>query len=149
MRIEKDGMVLRAAEVADAPVLGAWWRDGAVMAHAGFPNGLDTTDEEIVQKIEKQVRGESKMQWIIMEVDGVPVGETHYHDKGEQTAAIGIKICVQDMQGKGHGTRFLRMLISELFENLGFERIILDANVRNIRAQRTYQGLGFREVGVN
>ena len=41
MFIQHDNLVIRNATKEDAPNLGKWWRDGAVMAHAGFPNGLD------------------------------------------------------------------------------------------------------------
>ena len=40
------------------------------------------------------------------------------------------------------------MLIGWLFDN-GFERIALDTNVKNIVAQRTYEGLGFKKVRTN
>lgn len=49
MRIQHKNLTIRQAEVADAKQLAAWWNDGAVMAHAGFPNGLGTTAEEVVK----------------------------------------------------------------------------------------------------
>ena len=47
-KIQYENLTIRQAEVADAKQLAAWWNDGAVMAHAGFPNGLGTTEEEIM-----------------------------------------------------------------------------------------------------
>ena len=44
-KIQYENLTIRQAEVADAKQLAAWWNDGAVMAHAGFPNGLGTTEE--------------------------------------------------------------------------------------------------------
>ena len=35
--------------VGAARKLAAWWNDGAVMAHAGFPNGLGTSEEEVIE----------------------------------------------------------------------------------------------------
>ena len=49
MRIQHKNLTIRQAEVTDAKQLAAWWNDGAVMAHAGFPNGLGTTEEEVVK----------------------------------------------------------------------------------------------------
>lgn len=40
MRIEKENIVIRSATVDDAKQLNQWWNDGAVMEHAGFPNGI-------------------------------------------------------------------------------------------------------------
>ena len=47
MLVVKNNWVIRDAAAADAPQLGIWWRDGRVMAHAGFPLGLPISDEKI------------------------------------------------------------------------------------------------------
>ena len=39
------------AEETDVPVLCKWWDNGAVMAHAGFPNALGTSFERIASQI--------------------------------------------------------------------------------------------------
>ncbi|MCL2575638.1 MAG: GNAT family N-acetyltransferase [Defluviitaleaceae bacterium] len=142
LRIANDELVLRSAVMEDAAQLGKWWRDGDVMAHAGFPNGFDIEDEDIAAQIE---RGDGRL---IVEISGKPVGEMSYRDIGENAAEIGIKICDKTARGKGYGTKFLQMLIGWLFDN-GFERIALDTNVKNIVAQRTYEGLGFKKVRTN
>lgn len=51
-KIQYENLTIRQAEVADAKQLAAWWNDGAVMAHAGFPNGLGTTEEEIIEGLD-------------------------------------------------------------------------------------------------
>ncbi len=65
-----------------------------------------------------------------------------------RTDEIGIKICEFEKQEKGHGTKLLRMLISYLFDELNFERIILDTNLDNKRAQHVYEKLGFTKLRV-
>ena len=45
---------IRSARREDAGLLCKWWNDGSVMAHAGFPNGLGTTVEEVQDQIEKE-----------------------------------------------------------------------------------------------
>lgn len=52
MKIQYENLTIRQAEVADAKQLAAWWNDGAVMAHAGFPDGLGTTEEEAIEGLE-------------------------------------------------------------------------------------------------
>lgn len=64
------------------------------------------------------------------------------------TAEIGIKICDPASQNRGIGKRLLCMLISELFR-MGYEKIILDTNLNNTRAQHVYERLGFRRLRVN
>ena len=43
----------------------------------------------------------------------------------------------------------LSMLIASLFRDLGFEKIILDTNLKNERAQHVYEQLGFTKLRVN
>lgn len=42
-------LTIRQADVADAKQLTAWWNDGTVMAHAGFPYGLGMNEEEVME----------------------------------------------------------------------------------------------------
>ena len=139
-------LTIRNAAKDDAHTLGEWWRDGAVMAHAGFPLGLDTTDEEIVESL----RGDSDetRRRHIIELDGEPIGEMNYRLLEDGAAEIGIKICRADKQEKGYGKRLLRMFINGLFE-MGATKIVLDTNLKNTRAQHVYETLGFRKVRIN
>ena len=72
-----------------------------------------------------------------------------YRNKEYHIAEIGIKICGFSKQEKGYGKQFLSMLIQELFEVIVYEKIILDTNVKNIRAQHVYERLGFRKLRIN
>lgn len=146
MFIHKNNLTIRNATQEDAARLGNWWRDGKVMAHAGFPLGLKLSDEQI----EKDLAGDSDdtCRRLIIEVDGTPVGEMSYRNKGQNIAEIGIKICDFSRQEKGYGTQFLRMIIGALFNEYGYEKIILDTNLQNRRAQHVYEKIGFRKVGV-
>jgi len=73
MILQKGNLVIRAAVPGDAGILCEWWNDGAVMAHAGFPMGLNTTEEEIIGKINAD---SEQSRHLILEIDGIPVGET-------------------------------------------------------------------------
>lgn len=147
MFIQHDNLVIRNATKEDAPNLGKWWRDGAVMAHAGFPNGLDTTDEQIASELSADT--DDTCCRLIIEVNGFPIGEMSYRNKGSHTAEMGIKICESSEQEKGYGTRLLSMLISALLCNQGYEKIILDTNLKNTRAQHVYEKLGFKKLRAN
>ena len=146
MYIHNKNLTVRDAVATDAPLLGIWWRDGRVMAHAGFPNGLRITDDEIEKDLSACTDDTSRV--LMIEVDSLPVGEMSYRNIGSSTAEIGIKICDFTAQNKGYGTEFLRMLVNALFENYGYEKIILDTNLKNQRAQHTYEKIGFRKTGV-
>ena len=139
-KIQHENFTIRQAEVADAKQLTAWWNDGAVMAHAGFPNGLGTTEEEVIEGL-----GNGCM---VIEESNRLIGECNYRNVADGVAEIGIKICETDCQNRGLGRIILSMLISWLFEQ-GFEKIVLDTNHTNKRAQHVYESLGFRKLRVN
>lgn len=139
IRLEYGNLVVRTAVREDAPVLVDWWNDGAVMAHAGFPNGLGTT----VEREAPRLTGGR----LIIEEGGRPIGECSFRDAGG-AAEIGIKICEADRQNHGLGRIVLSLLIRHLFDS-GFEKIVLDTNLNNLRAQHVYELLGFKKLRVN
>ena len=140
MYIQYDTLLIRDAVTADAQQLTAWWNDGAVMAHAGFPLGLGTTVEKVIAGL-----GNGRL---ILEENERLIGEACYRKVGEGIAEIGIKICETDCQNRGLGRVILSMLIAWLFEQ-GYEKIVLDTNLTNLRAQHVYESLGFRKLRIN
>ena len=140
MELQHGNILLRDATKEDAKQLAEWWNDGAIMAHAGFPNGLGTTEEEVAEDIGAGA--------LIIEEAGKPIGEANYRIVDDKVAKIGIKIYETDCQNRGLGRIILSMLISWLFEQ-GFEKIVLDTNLTNLRAQHVYESLGFRKLRIN
>ena len=140
MILQYENLTIRTAVSSDAAQLTVWWNDGAVMAHAGFPNGLGTTVEKVIAGLREDR--------LVLEEDGRLIGEASYRKEGEGIAEIGIKICETDCQNRGLGRIILSMLISWLFEQ-GFEKIVLDTNLTNLRAQHVYESLGFRKQRIN
>ena len=140
MQMQYKNLTIRDAVAADAEQLTAWWNDGAVMAHAGFPLGLGPT-------VEKVIAGLGNGRLILIENERL-IGEACYRKVGEGIAEIGIKICETDCQNRGLGRIMLSMLISWLFEQ-GFDKIVLDTNLTNLRAQHIYESLGFQKLRVN
>ena len=140
MRLKYKDLVVRTSVMDDVPQLTRWWNDGAVMAHAGFPNGLGTTETETARCIGRGC--------CIIEEAGRPIGECCYRGAGTGAAEIGIKICEADCQNRGVGRIVLSLLIRWLFDS-GYETVVLDTNLKNLRAQHVYESLGFRKLRVN
>jgi len=143
MYLKNGRLTIRNATAKDAEILCRWWNDGAVMAHAGFPNGLGTSAEKVAASIQQDT---DLRRRLILELEGVAIGEMNYRTTEARTAEIGIKICDASQQDRGHGTTFIRMLIGYLFEHLGYDKIMLDTNLKNERAQHVYEKLGFRKT---
>ena len=157
MRLEQGKLCIKNAEQEDCKQLVSWWNDDAVMAHAGFPNGLGTNEK----KVQKQIAADSDdtRRRLIIWYDGNRIGEMSYANLGDsleetgedtienRTADIGIKICNPTFQEKGLGKIVLSMLIRELFSR-GYTKIVLDTNLKNKRAQHVYERLGFQKVNI-
>ena len=146
MHLQSGDIVLRNAVEKDFPQLCAWWNDGAVMAHAGFPNGLGITVEEIAKKISTD--SDDTRRRLVMEYRGILIGEMSFRNHNDGSASIGIDICRTEYQNKGFGRIILSLLIRELFAR-GYAKIVLDTNLNNLRAQHFYELLGFRKLRVN
>ncbi len=146
MFIQYHDIIIRNTEVRDCAQLAAWWNDGSVMAHAGFPLGLGTSTEKIAEEIASD--SDDTVRRLVIEYRGRLIGETHWRNKGGGTAEIGIKICETAYQEKGLGRVILSLLIRDLFDR-GYSKIILDTNLRNTRAQHVYEMLGFRKLRVH
>ncbi len=146
MNIQYQNIQIRNAVPADAPQLCAWWNDGKVMAHAGFPYGIGTTTEKIAADINKM--DDMRSVCMIM-YDNAPIGEMDYRiSPDKSTAEIGIKICDADQQNHGLGKLILSLFIRELFSGYGVAKIKLDPNLKNTRAQHVYEQLGFVKTGI-
>ena len=110
------------------------------MAHAGFPLGLGISVEEVAAGL-----GDCSM---IIELHGRAIGECSYRPTDGKAAEIGIKICDGTAQNRGLGKIILSLLIRRLFDG-GYEKILLDTNPENLRAQRVYEALGFKKLRIN
>lgn len=129
----------------DVATILKWWNDGSVMAHAGFPLGLNKTREDIEWLIQNS-DGKHRM---IIEIHNHRVGELVYYEVDRKSVEIGIKICETAFQNKGYGTTILKMLITYLFQELCYDRIVLDTSFENTRARHVYEKLGFTQVAIH
>ena len=145
MLLKHNELTIRNATADDAPQLEKWWNDGKVMAHAGFPLGLGTTAGDIAAKI---ARDTDENRRLILELEDRPVGEMSYRAIEGGAVEIGIKICDFSLHEKGLGKQYLSMLIHSLLEDFGYGKVVLDTNLKNLRAQHVYERLGFKKVRV-
>ena len=145
MELNSENILIRYAKKTDAKILCAWWNDGKVMAHAGFPNGLNTNKAEIEKLISEETN--ETIRRFIIEIDNEPSGEMNYRNIGNNIAEIGIKICDFDKQEKGYGTKIIRMFIKYIFEELDYKKIKVNTKLDNKRAQYVYEKAGFIKTG--
>ena len=144
MELTQENMVIRYAAKSDARILCDWWNNGEIMAHAGFPHGINTTIEKVEQQLSEET--DQTTRRFIIEINKEPSGEMNYRNKGNNIAEIGIKICDFNKQEKGCGKKLLRMFIEYLFGQPGYKKIILDTKLNNKRAQHVYEKIGFKKI---
>ena len=145
MYLHQNELTIRDALPADALLLCRWWNDGKVMEHAGFPQGLGTSVEKITHQL---LEPNDPTHRLIIEAEGLPIGEMNWRREESDHAEIGIKICESDRQEKGFGSRLIAMLCRDLFANRGIASITLNTMLENQRAQHVYEKLGFVKTGV-
>jgi len=101
---------------------------------------------------------ESAMNQFVVSNSEKPFGYLQYMDlrdwmdeaflpQPEGTLSIDQFIGEPDMIGKGHGSAFIRALVSDLLAG-GAPRVITDPDPSNLRAIRTYENAGFRKERV-
>lgn len=142
---------LRPAAPVDRPVLEEWDRDPDVAASSGEDDTFDW-EHELPRSVPWR-------ELLIAELDGEPVGfiqiidpsaeETHYWgDAPPHLRAIDIWIGSPRHRGRGVGTEMMRQALDRCFADPSVEAVLIDPLVRNVRAIRFYERLGFRHVEV-
>ena len=117
--------------------------NGGSPAYIPIPDGLEIDQNEVINLIRQSNDSNRRL---ILELEGLPIGEMNYRATQENVAEIGIKICDANQQNKGYGTTYIKMLMHYLFLESDYDKIILDTNLKNKRAQHVYQKLGFQKT---
>jgi len=68
MYLKNDNLLVRHATTEDVAVLCNWWSDGKIMAHAGFPHGVHTDVDKLMDKIKNE---NDTSRRLIIEIDSI------------------------------------------------------------------------------
>lgn len=68
-------------------------------------------------------------------------------DHRHQLGTLGIFIGPDEARGRGLGRQAIRLLLDYAFGTLNLRKVLLTVYGHNLRAQRCYLALGFKEVG--
>lgn len=79
--------------------------------------------------------------------DGNTVGLVSYRnvDRRRAQAELGIEL-LEPYRGLGYGPQAIRLLLRDLFDNRGLQRVYLRVREYNERARRAYVKVGFRHI---
>lgn len=141
---------LRALEPTDLDNCLRWVNDREVTRYL-LTGRWPTSRKAEEAWLERQVKGEdpSNKVLVIEAKDGTYLGNIglHHIDYISGFAELGIVIGRKDYWGQGYGTDAARTLLRFAFQNLRLRKVILRVFGSNIRAQKCYAKLGFKEVG--
>jgi RimJ/RimL family protein N-acetyltransferase len=106
--------------------------------------------ERELEFYEKLVKDETRVAFTIYELEMLSmignVGLRHI-DHRHGTATLGIGIGRKEYWGKGYGTEAAQLILEYGFRFLNLHNIDLDTAGFNTRAFRSYQKIGFKEIG--
>lgn len=151
----KDGSaIVRELRSEDAPLLLQWLSNPEVLA---FYEGRDVrfTPEMIREKF-----FDGELSRCIVEWEGKPAGYIQFYPvEGEDRLeyqftgpeqivfAMDQFLGEPELWGKGIGRRFIRLILTHLFEEYGAQAVLLDPHADNLRAIRCYEACGFQKEG--
>ncbi|MFQ7119627.1 MAG: hypothetical protein ACLRPW_06230 [Intestinibacter sp.] len=72
MKILYKNILIRDAKENDATILTKWWNDGKIMAHAGFPEGINTTVQKVKHQLQEEIKNHKHR--LIIEYKDCPLG---------------------------------------------------------------------------
>ena len=141
-------VVLRAPRESDVEAAYAWDRDPDLAAWNGRPPiklSLAAARRDYLSRWK-----DSSVKTFIIEsrTDGdEPIGMATLYDFRNGGCELGIKIGRNDLRGHGHGAEAVELLLSYCFDVLGLKAVRGSTLAHNVRMQRVFEKLGFKESG--
>ncbi len=140
---------LRPLEAEDADLVSGWYADDRVRRLIGDP---PMSHARRRQRYETATSGDDDTvyRFIICTLDDdVPVGRLDLFDidRTNGHCAFGIAIGDPALWGRGLGTDAVNAIVDFAFGELRMERVSLDTDAANLRAQAAYRKAGFVEEG--
>ncbi len=141
---------LRSVELADLDNCLAWLNDPEVTRYllAGLWPVSREAESQWIQR--RALDNDPTDKALVIETkDGTYLGNIglHHIDFPSGTAELGIVIGRKDYWGKGYGTDAMKVMLRHAFENLRLRKVMLSVFGSNVRAQKAYAKVGFKQVG--
>ena len=140
---------LRPLEPEDAEVVHGWYADERVRVLMGDPP-ISLARRRRRYEDAVTADGDDVLRFVICRLeDDLPVGRTDLFDidRANGSLAFGITIGDPALWGQGLGTDAVNALVDHAFGELRMERVWLDTDASNERAQAAYRKAGFTVEG--
>ncbi|MHA2502422.1 MAG: GNAT family N-acetyltransferase [Candidatus Kariarchaeaceae archaeon] len=146
-QVEHDGLKLYPMEFSDIEDMGSWPRfETEDLAWANFP--VQTAELRKRWFVQQQ---KDHLVWIIIRNElGQLVGRSSLTQPLSGSSLIFGLVIRPDLMGQGLGTKITRIMISYIFTVTTLEDVSdiwLESRYNNIRAQKTWERVGFVPIG--
>jgi RimJ/RimL family protein N-acetyltransferase len=142
---QTDRLKIRGAELDDAEFICSLWNDPALMTFVGFPEGLQTTPENVRKQIINTIDFLEALLIIETKNNDI-IGQCKLgKPDSSKISQPDIKL-LSEQQGKGYGTEIYMGLIKYLFSYMDCEIIQATPNVDNTASIRIQEKVGARLI---
>lgn len=134
---------IKESTAADVKNIQRLWADGDVMRFVGFPDGLQESEESLLEWLDHLGSVRPMANHYSIYEDGVYCGETNYSiDAEHESASLDIKL-FRFARGRGIAAKALACSIGEAFKH-GAKTVWVDPSPENSKAIALYERLGFK-----
>ena len=130
------------------PLYARWINDPEAVRTVG--SFLPFTAEKETDWYEGEARSETNIPFTVYERSAaVPIGTVALMDVDyrNRRAEFGIGIGEPNYRDRGYGTETTRLMLDYAFNIVGLHSLVLGVFASNRRAIRTYEKVGFKEIG--
>lgn len=144
-----DRLYLRPYRKEDLKLMYKWMNDREILSLVGE---VRPWSEEVLSDFYDKVKNDKDRAWfsIVLKEEDRVIGETGllrvFWDW--RTTDLTIEINEKDVWNKGYGTEAIQLMLSWIFETLGFHRVSIGVVGFNKRALHFYEKNGFKKEGV-
>lgn len=141
------GPVLRGERVVLRPVVEADLPE--LVSQVGHPDVAAWWGRYTEEELREELSEAPVTAWAI-ELEGAMAGliyATEERDPDYRSVEVDLFVSAEHL-GRGLGAEALRLVLREMFERRGHHRAIIVPAAENERAIRSYEGVGFKRVGV-
>lgn len=157
MLFQNDSLKVREIEEKDKHILARWLSDPQVLEfYEGRDNpfDLDKINEAFYSPEDNEVK-------CIVEFGGTEIGYIQFYQLDDETKKVygylnddekiyGTDQFIGEVEywNKGIGTLLVTSIVTYLVKNKNADRVVMDPQIRNVRAIRCYEKCGFKKVKV-
>ena len=139
---------LRPLERKHLPKCVEWLNDPEVTENLTLSEPVSLEGEQ--RWYDSQLRDDSSRIYAIETLQGEHIGNIGLHDINthDRKAELGIFIGEKRLWGKGYGTEAVELALKLAFEGMNLNKVYLRTFMRNERAQKCYEKVGFLKEGI-